>query len=103
MSEAQVDTRERIAPRSMVRVKAASLAALFLACWVTLKLWPNWHDNALFAVAALSAVLFYFIRCETCHSSIYYRRGGRRAFPAGLGAFALLTKKRCPECGMDRI
>ena len=97
-----MDTQERTVPKSMVRVTAALLAVLFLAYWVTLSVWPNWHDNALFAVAALSAVLFYFIRREICHSSIYYRQGGRRAFPAGFGSLAFLTRKRCPECGMDR-
>ena len=103
MTEAHVDTQEPAASRSLVRVKAGVLAALFLACWVALKVWPDWHGSALIAVAAMSAVLFYFIRCEKCHSSIYYRRGGRRTFPAGLGALALLSRKRCPECGMERI
>jgi 4-hydroxybenzoate polyprenyltransferase len=103
VSEAHVDTQQRTVPRSMVRIKAAILAAVFLASSVVLTIVPHWHDDALLAVAGCAAILFYFVRCESCHSSIYYRRGGRRAFPAGPNALAVLASKRCPECGRERI
>jgi hypothetical protein len=43
------------------------------------------------AVAAVSSVAMWFIRCERCHSSLYYRAGERRFSSYGLSG---LTERR---------
>ena len=88
--------------RSLFRVKIACLTLVFLGCGVGLRLGSG-HDNVLIAVAGLSAVLFYFVRCESCKSSIYYRKGGERKFLFGTGSVAFLLARQCPCCGLERL
>ena len=100
---AQVDTQARRTARSYVRVKALVLLGVFLGCGVALRFQSRLPDELLFAVAALSAVLVYFIRCERCHSSIYYRAGGKRVLLHGASSLAILASRRCPCCDLERI
>lgn len=60
--------------RSWYRVKIAILCAVFLGCWIGLKLHVTRHPEFLFALAAVAAVPVNFVRCERCHSSLYYRK-----------------------------
>ena len=103
MTIAPVDTRGASTARSRVRVKSAVLFIAFMACWLVLSLRPHWHEDLVLVVAGVSAVLYYFIRCEQCHSSIYYRAGGKRVLFPGPSTISILTAKRCPCCGLERI
>ena len=72
---------------------------VFLCCWLFLRYVSK--DSAIaFGVAMICAVSTWFIRCERCHSSIYYEAGGRR-FPS-YGAMFLI-RNRCPHCGLERL
>jgi hypothetical protein len=89
--------------RSYVRIKALVLFSIFLGCSISLLVLPYWNQNLLFSLAAISAVLTFFVRCERCHSSIYYRAGGRRVLFHGASTLRTLLGKRCPSCGLERI
>jgi hypothetical protein len=102
MTTEPVDTRRSIGKRSLVRVKAATLFVVFFSCWCAVLWAPHWHSNAVFLVAAVAAVLVYFVRCESCHSSIYYRAGSERSFFADKTALLMLVGKQCPICGLKR-
>jgi len=86
-----------------VRIKAAVLFVLFLVCLYLLKIITSekYQDIILLVAAGLS-VGAYFIRCETCKSSIYYRAGGERRFFPTPSSFGFLVAARCPCCGMER-
>lgn len=89
--------------RSAVRVKAAAVVLLFLICALLLKITSSEkYQDIIFLVAAAICVAPYFIRCETCHSSIYYGAGGERHFFAGQRFNTFLFAARCPYCGMER-
>lgn len=88
--------------RSLVRVKALILFAVFLSCGVALKVGTPF-ENTLLALAGTSAVLLYFVRCEWCKSSIYYVKGGKHTFPVGTVSFRFLSRKKCPYCAGERI
>jgi hypothetical protein len=88
---------------SLVRVKAASLFLIFYSCWLYLKYFDGpRYENTLLAAAGASAVLFYFIRCEKCKSSIYYTAGGKRHLFLW-GAPRFLMANECPICGLIRV
>lgn len=89
--------------RSLVRIKAAVLFVLFVGCWLSLLRNPSWHEITLLVVAGVAAVLFYFVRCERCHTSIYYRAGGTRVLFQGRSSLLVLASKKCPSCGLERI
>jgi hypothetical protein len=55
------------------------------------------------AIAAIAAVGVYFVRCETCRSTIYYERGGSRHVPVGPYASRFMFQKRCPVCSQGRL
>ena len=74
---------------SMVRVKSVILTTIFMAGWVgfaghilapAISSMPSSPSGSLSVMAAMgsAAVLFYFVRCETCHSIIHYTAGGKR-------------------------
>jgi hypothetical protein len=92
--------------KSFVRVKAVVVFTAFLGCWIAV-LYGSTHGGALLAVAGAAAVLLYFVRCESCHSSIYYRAGGERTLffgpRASLRGFGFLASGRCPYCGLERF
>ena len=87
--------------RSAVRVKVVLIWAIFLGCWVAFGykgLSPGWED-ALFVVAAVDVVLFYFIRCERCHDPLISLRPEKV-----LRLWRIMAPpKRCPKCDMERI
>lgn len=84
---------------SLVRVKAGVAFMAFLCCWLFLR-YVSGASAGVFAVAAISSVAMWFIRCERCHSSLYYRSGGRRFPSYGL---TFLIQRRCPHCGLERL
>jgi len=86
-----------------MRVKVAVLFLVFISCWCAVLWAPHWHTDAVFVVAAVAAVLVYFVRCESCHSSIYYRAGGERSLFVGKTSILVLVGKHCPVCGLERI
>lgn len=90
-------------PRSLVRIKALVLGSIFAACAIVLRFVPEWHPLLLVGIAALAGVLHNFVRCEQCHSSIYYQGGGRRVFFAGRSAYRFLYSNQCPYCQRKRL
>jgi hypothetical protein len=89
--------------KSLIRVKAAFLCVTFFGCWILLRYFDSHrYENTLFAGAGVSAMLFYFVRCEQCKSSIYFTAGGTRNLRL-LGAPGSLMAKRCPICGKLRV
>lgn len=91
--------RTHLTQRSRCRVKALALVAVFLVCWLVLRAGTAAYGLALVGIAAFSASFLIFIRCERCHSSLYYRSGGTHAF----WKLSFLWAKRCPCCELDRI
>jgi hypothetical protein len=90
------------AAKSLVRAKAVLLAAIFLGCGTALKHSVAYEDTLL-AIAGISAMLLWFVRCETCKSSIYYQAGGgRRLFPT-YASMKFFAARRCPGCGQERL
>ena len=91
-------------PKSLFRVKILILFTVFLCCWLafTFNVSRN-YENAIFCVAGASAILIYFVRCESCHSSIYYRKGGTRKLFGGFDYYKFALAGRCPCCGRERI
>jgi hypothetical protein len=88
---------------SLVRVKGVVLFLIFYACWLYLKYFDGpRYENTLLAVAGASALLFYFVRCEKCKSSIYYTAGGKRHLFLW-GAPRFLMANECPICGLIRV
>jgi DNA-directed RNA polymerase subunit RPC12/RpoP len=85
--------------KSLVRLEAGTVLLIFVSCWLYLRYISDQID-AVLAVAGISAVSAWFIRCERCKSSIYYRAGGTR-FPS-YGVKFLITS-RCPHCGLRRL
>jgi hypothetical protein len=81
----------REAEKSLVRVKSAVVLLAFMACWLWLK-YARRYDDWMFIVAAIIATLPWFIRCEKCKSSIYYKGGGARH----LSFATFFTARRCP-------
>lgn len=88
--------------QSLVRAKSVALLVVFLGCLIAIHN-RSPHALALMLVAAVSSVLQYLVRCESCHSSIYYRAGGRRTLIAGPSTFRFLYSNRCPYCGLERF
>jgi len=88
--------------RSSVRLKSALLLAVFLGCLIGVHYTPP-HALALIVVAGISSMLQYLVRCESCHSSIYYRAGGDRTLIAGPSTFRFMYNSRCPYCGLERF
>ena len=95
---------DTVSPRkqSLVRVKSVALLAVFLGCLIGIDN-RSPHALALILVAGVSSMLQYLVRCESCHSSIYYRAGGDRTFIARPRAFRFLYSNRCPYCGLERF
>jgi hypothetical protein len=85
--------------RSLVRIKAVLLHIVFLCCAIALANRSD-HVLALMGIAGASAILVYFVRCESCKSSIYYRAGGER-YPPNPSRF--LYSARCPYCELKRF
>lgn len=88
--------------RSLVRVKSVALLVVFLGCLIGIHYRPS-NALALILVAGFSSMLQYLVRCESCHSSIYYRAGGDRNLIAGPSAFRFMYNGRCPYCGLERL
>ena len=86
------------ANKSLVRLKGATVFLIFVACWLWLK-YISSHENLVFSIAAITAILPWFLRCERCKSSIYYRAGGVRMPRYSLSFF---TARQCPCCGLER-
>lgn len=95
---------EGITRRSRYRIKVAMLASVFLACGLVIKFVPLAHPELLLPLMALAAVPINFVRCERCHSSLYYRAGGTRVFVQSTpSVLRFVLAKRCPVCGLERI
>ena len=90
-------------PKSLFRVRAAALTAVFMLCWLLLRFTPvALLEDVLFAVAIFCPILLYFVQCESCHSTFQRRAGGKRKYmPFDFFGFAI--SRRCPCCGMERI
>lgn len=88
--------------RSRVRAKALLLTAVFAICGYAYAL-DLTQSMLPFAIASVAAIGLYFVRCETCKSSIYYERGGTRHFPASLYSVRFLLQRKCPVCSMRRL
>lgn len=88
--------------RSLVRVKIWSLETAFLACWLVLRFGnlARGSEDLVLAMAGVTAILFYFVRCEQCHTSEILRRSGWLRFVKWNGLF---PSKRCPVCGKERF
>jgi len=91
-------------PKSLLRVKIAALFGVFALC--ALLLWleiahSQGQQLAAVGVAALSGILLSFVRCEACHSSIYYRAGGTRKL-FGNDFYRFVLARQCPCCGLRR-
>src|SRR5271154_3081474 len=89
--------------RSRYRVKIVVLCAVFLGCWFALRFHATRHWEYLFLVAAAAAIPVNYVRCERCHSSLYYRAGGTRVFFDSPTSVSFLWAKLCPVCGLERI
>jgi hypothetical protein len=89
--------------RSIYRVKVAALSIVFLGCWLALIFQVTRHWEYIFVLAGASAVSVNFVRCERCHSSLYYRAGGTRVFFYGPKSASFLWSKQCPACGLERV
>jgi hypothetical protein len=85
--------------RSWYRVKTVALTATFAACWLAGFVGTAAHGFAVASIAAISVMFLYFVRCERCRSSLYYRAGGARA----PWKVSFLWAKRCPCCELERI
>src|SRR5215471_17035251 len=88
--------------RSLVRLKSVALLTVFLGCLIAIYNGSP-HALALVVVAGVSSMLQYLVRCESCHSSIYYRAGGVRALIAGPSATRFMYGNACPYCGLERF
>jgi hypothetical protein len=88
--------------RSLVRLKSIALDAVFLGCLVAI-FSGSPHVLALFGGAAVSSILQYFVRCESCHSSIYYQAGGGRTLIFGPSRSRFMYNSQCPYCGLERV
>ena len=88
--------------KSYVRLKSVLLLAVFLGCVIGFYN-DSPHALALFAVAGASSLLQYFVRCESCHSSIYYRAGGGRNLLFGPSSYRFMYSSQCPYCGLERF
>src|SRR5579864_2880030 len=99
---------------SMVRVKSVILTTIFMAGWVSFAghiiaptIVPISASALVWIMAAMgaAAVLFYFVRCETCQSSIYYTAGGKRTifFGDSSSGQRFLFASKCPVCGQERF
>jgi hypothetical protein len=88
--------------RSLVRIKVLLLWLTFTACWLTLRFndLSEGYGNAVLGIAAVAAVLFYFVRCEQCHTSVMTGRSNKLPLPS---MNALFPPKRCPACGKERF
>ncbi len=76
----------------------------FLGCLFLLQIaTTEQHKLIIFLIAAGISVMPYFIRCETCKSSIYYVTGGKRnLFFTRSSLYGFLFAGQCPYCGMQR-
>jgi hypothetical protein len=88
--------------RSLVRLKSVLLLAVFVGCLIAIG-YGSPHVLALVVVAGASSLLQYLVRCESCHSSIYYRAGGGRTLIAGPSRSRFMYASRCPYCGLERF
>ena len=88
--------------RSLVRLKSVALLAVFIGCLIGIH-YRSQHALALILIASVSSMLQYLVRCESCHSSIYYRAGGNRTLFAGPSRFGFMYNSRCPYCGLERF
>jgi hypothetical protein len=87
---------------SLYRVKMAGVFLAFLCCALALKEGFG-NQFVVLLTAMFVSVLPYFIRCENCKSSIYYRAGGKRAIFMGPSTAYFVFAKRCPCCGVVRV
>jgi hypothetical protein len=90
---------------SMVRVKYLILAAIFLSGYIVIPTASSPPTHFwIFAAMGVASMLFYFVRCETCHSSIYYTAGGKRNFfVGGSSTWRFIVASKCPVCGRKRF
>ena len=97
-------SEDQSAPRraSLYRVKMAGVFVAFLCCALAIKAGIG-SQLIVFLAAMFVSVLPYFIRCENCKSSIYYRAGGKRAIFMGPSTVHFVFAKRCPCCGAVRV
>jgi hypothetical protein len=87
---------------SLYRVKMAGVFIAFLCCGFALKM-SFGNPLVVLSTAMFVGVTPYFIRCEHCKSSIYYRAGGKRVILMGPSAVYFVFAKRCPCCGASRV
>jgi hypothetical protein len=88
--------------RSLVRVKIWSLWGVFLSCWLGVRFgnWPEGAKSAMVAVACITAILFYAIRCERCGTAEF--TFGFRSGPQGFQSL-FRPPKFCKKCGIERV
>jgi hypothetical protein len=82
-------------------MKMVVVSVVFVALAAAIRLQLG-NETLLLGFAVLVAISPYFVRCETCKSSIYYRTGGQRMFPAGPSALKFMFSRKCPYCGHER-
>lgn len=90
--------------RSLVRVKMWLLNVGFVVCWLAMKYGDLAQGTFLImlALASVTAILVYFVRCEQCHTS-QVQNPLRRLPSLGVPWSILFPSKRCPVCGKERI
>lgn len=89
---------------SWVRVKAWSIEAVFLACWLAVSYGNLTDDQGLLAfwVAALAVVMLLFVRCEGCDSYEFWDGSDTIPFIPRVSWRIYWPPKRCPVCGLER-
>ena len=90
--------------RSLVRVKMWVLSTGFALCWLAIEFGDLARGTSLvaLALACLTAVLVYFVRCEQCHTS-HVQNPLRRLPSLWVPWSIFFPSKRCPVCGKERI
>ena len=85
--------------KSLVRVKIGTLFLIFMTCWLFLEFISD-QTVVVFALAMIASVLSWFVWCERCKSSLYYRADGTRLPSYGL---RFIIASQCPHIGLERL
>ncbi len=90
--------------RSLVRVKIWLLEVVFVVCGLLLRFadLARGADDLVFAVASVTSVLFFFVRCEGCRTSEIMIMGPSSRLPFVTSWSGLFPSKHCSVCGKER-
>lgn len=91
--------------RSLVRIKAWTLQAIFLGCALAIRFGnlTQDHKQTAFWIAGAAVILIFFVKCEQCDTPEFWRDvGGVPLVPKTSVKNFYWPPKRCPVCGMER-